>query len=280
MLITFSCRLITFIKNSCADALILLKIYSVKLRWREHEMIFVTILMVMQIILPVLIGQEAFAGHPGPDFAARFTENGLSFVYWKNVLLPQVASVVLLYLVYLLINLVILPLIKKISFEDFEKLLSLKSLLAVLAITGTAYLLAIGINVISYYARPHLFNYADYQFLAIGGYNDQPLTNLFLGFERALSAVALFTCFAGIREFITWLIERPGPQRAFRVLIMNNITPLVFLYFLVLFFLNPIHEDFLTYVAVLHPCCSFTFIPLSGYFRSPMAACFFKKRLC
>jgi two-component system, LytTR family, sensor kinase len=224
-----------------------------KVRWRGHEMIFVTILVVAQIIISVYKMYNPSYQRPGIDFASQFKANGFSFIYWRNVLIPQISSTLLIYLGYLSINLFILPSIKKISFIDVEKILSLNIIKAVIAIILSSYLLAIGVNIISYYARPDLLSYWGYQFLAYFGFNGSPLTNLFFGFGRAIGFIILFTVFAGLRELIIWLIERPNTKREFRVLITNNITPLVLIYFLTLFLLNPIHEDFRIYFAFVTP---------------------------
>ncbi len=98
-----------------------------KVRWREHEMIFVTILFVAQIIMFLLKMYNHPIDQLEIDFATRFKENGISFIYLRNVLLPQIGSILIMYIGYLSINLIILPLLKKISFEDFEKLISLKT---------------------------------------------------------------------------------------------------------------------------------------------------------
>ncbi|MEJ7587409.1 MAG: hypothetical protein WKI04_07595 [Ferruginibacter sp.] len=132
-----------------------------------------------------------------------------------------------MYLGYLSINLLILPTLKKISFNDFEKLLTINIIKTILAIVVVSYLLAIGVNTISYYAKPHLFNYGDYQFLSFFGYNDKPLTDLFFGFDRAIVLLIISVAFAGLRELIIWVINKPGAKRGFRVLLTNNITPLV-----------------------------------------------------
>jgi two-component system, LytTR family, sensor kinase len=224
-----------------------------RLRWREHEMIFVAILVAVQIILSLLKMYNPSYQQSAIDFVAGFKANGSSFIYWKNVLLPQLSSILVIYLAYLTINLIIIRSIKKISFTDFEKLLTINILKPILAILVISYLLAIGINVISYYAKPHLFNYADYQFLSLCGYNDKPLTNLFFGFDRALACVFIFTALAGLREIIIWFMGRPNATREFRVLITNNTTSLVFIYFLIPLLINPIHEDFKVYFAYVTP---------------------------
>jgi hypothetical protein len=224
-----------------------------KIRWREHEIIFVTILVVMQIIISLLSMYDSSYEQPGTNVASRFKENGILFVYWKNVLLPRIGSILLMYLCYLAINLVVMPLIKKISFTDFEKLFTVNILKPIFAIAVITYLLAIGVNSISYYAKPHIFNYGDYQLLALLGYNDKPLTNLFFGFGKAMWLITLFTGLAGLRELMIWLIDKPGPKREFRVLIINSLTPLVLVYCLIPFFINPVHDKFIDYLALATP---------------------------
>lgn len=216
-------------------------------------MIFITILFTAQIIISLLKMYNPSYDQSGINFASRFKKNGLSFIYWRNVLLPQMGSILLMYLGYVSINLLILPSIKKISFNDFEKLLTINIIKPILVIAVTGYLLAIGVNIISYYAKPHLFNYGDYRFLSLFGYNDKPLSNLFFGFDRAIGFLIFFIAFAGLRELIIWLIKKPDTKREYRTLITNNTTPLIFIYFLLLFLINPLHEDFLVYFACVTP---------------------------
>lgn len=216
-------------------------------------MIFVTILVGIQIIIELLKMYDPSYRQSGIDLASRFKENGVSFIYWRNVLLPQISLILLMYVGYLSINLLVLPSIKKISFDDFEKLVTPNILKPVLAIIVFSYLLALGVNVISYFARPDLINYWDYQFLASLGYNDKPLSNLFFGFDRAIISLLVVTALACLRELIIWFIDRPGAKREFRVLIVNNLTPLLLVYFLIPFLANPIHEKFLDYQAWVIP---------------------------
>jgi two-component system, LytTR family, sensor kinase len=241
-----------------------------KVRWREHEMMFIAILVAVQIIISLLKMYNPSYQQSAIDFAAGFKANGISFIYWRNVLLPQISSILIIYLGYLSINRLIIPAIKKISFNDFEKLFTINILKPILTISVVSYLLAISINVISFYAKPHLFNYGDYQFLSLCGYNDKPLTNLFFGFDRALASVFLFTALAGLRELIIWFIDTPNAKREFRVLVANNTTPLFFIYFLIPLLINPIQEDFKIYFACVTPIfllyiyLTFLFFPLRG----------------
>ena len=224
-----------------------------KVRWKEHEIMGVTMLIVWQMVLLFVNmnghSQEAM----GMDFITPFKANGIPFGYWKNVLLPQIGSLLLMYVAYLLINLLILPSIKQISGKDIEQLYSPQIIKALAAVLFVSYLVAIGINILSFYARPHFFNYGGYQFLSLAGYNDKPLSNLFFGFGRTLAAVLLITALSGLRDLIIWWIERPDARREYRVMITNNATPLFIIYFLLLVFLNPLHDDFLRYFVFVTP---------------------------
>jgi two-component system, LytTR family, sensor kinase len=222
-----------------------------KLRWRQHEMLFVTMLAVWE--MAVLLLNKTDFNQVSTEYAAAFSKNGFSFIYWKNVLVPQLSSVAIMYLLYLSVTLLILPYIKKISFSDFEKLFTLNILRPIVLIISVSYLLAIGTNCISYYAKPHLFSYGNYQFLSLFGYNDKPLANLFFGFGRSVGLVLLVVFLTGLRELIIWLINKPHKKKKYRVLIINNITTLIFIYLLILVIINPVHDTFKVYVAFITP---------------------------
>lgn len=98
-----------------------------KVRWREHELIFVTILVAAGVLAPQ-IETYTRSNIQLDAYGAPFKQNGYFFIYWKNALLPKISIVILFYLGYLSINKIIIPLIKKISFTDFEKLLLLRPL--------------------------------------------------------------------------------------------------------------------------------------------------------
>jgi len=216
-------------------------------------MIFVAILIIAQFIITFYKMHHPSYERPGVDFASRFRENGYLFIYWRNVLIPKIGSTLLIYLGYLSINLLILPAIKKISFSDGEKKLPLSLLRAVIIIISTAYLLALGVNIVSFYAKPYLVNYWGYNFLASFGYNDSPLTDLFFGFSKAADLVGIFIVIAGLRELVIWFIERPGDKTEFRILVLNNITLLGFFYCLLLSLPNPFGEFFKPYIAAVLP---------------------------
>ncbi|HOY14321.1 MAG TPA: histidine kinase, partial [Saprospiraceae bacterium] len=229
-----------------------------KVRWRTDEMIMITMLVVWQLIIVLLNAYDCSIGEGEINHGTVFKNNGLSFIYWRDVLLPQICSIFLAFSVYLLINLLIIPTLKKVSSDDIERIFSLQIAKVLLSIVLVSFLFALGLNGLSYLARPHLFNYGGYQILSIGGYNDHPMTNLFFGFNRALGLVTLLTIFCAIRELIIWFFEKPNPNRSFRIMVLNNIIPLIFLYFFILILINPLHADFVEYL--------FFVTPLLGYY--------------
>jgi two-component system, LytTR family, sensor kinase len=194
-----------------------------RVRWREQEIIFVSILVVMEILSSTV-----------------------------NPLL-QICTVLLFFGIYLCINWMIIPTIKKISFSDVEKLFTLNLLRPFLMIVVTSFVFALGHSILIHFAKPHLINYRGYQLLALFGYNDK--TN-FLGyfrFDKAIVLILIFTALAGLRELIIWRINKPDASREFRVMVANNLIPVLFAYFLFLYFTDPVHATFLDYFAWFTP---------------------------
>lgn len=224
-----------------------------KVRWRQHEMIGIAVLVLWQLILLLMMVNDHSINELEQDYSAPFKENSIPFTFWKNVLVPQLSTPLLIFGVYLLINLWVLPSFKRINGEDIERLLSKRILLALFSLLCVGSLLAIGINAISFYARPHFFNYGGYQLLAIAGYNDHPMANLFFGFGRTLAAVALVTALAGARELIIWLIERKRVKRDYWIMVVNNATPLLIVFWCFVIISNPLHQDFLRYLFFVLP---------------------------
>lgn len=228
-----------------------------KVRWRAYEMIAVGMLVAWQVIMILLQAYDHSMGGAESPYSTAFREHGLSFIYWRNVLVPQLASMVLMYGVYLMINLIILPLFRLLSGKDLDHLGSGKIIKAILSLAAVSFLLAIGINVISFYGMPHLLSYRDYQFLSIAGYNDAPLSNLFFGFSRSLAVVLLITVLAGLREVMIGYLERSGGRREYTILIVNNAIPLIFLYGLWLVVTRPSQSDVFRYNVLVLPLIAF-----------------------
>ncbi|MBZ5857255.1 sensor histidine kinase [Flavihumibacter profundi] len=215
-----------------------------KIRWREHELLLITILAVVQVIN--ILMNAYHAGYEDiRQLTERFSQAALDFNYGWNVLLPKVGSVVLFYCTYLAINKLLIPLLRKISFNEIEKILSASIARAFALVITFSFLLALGANLFSYFGRPDFFNYAEYGLLALLGYNDQPLTDIFFGFQRALGIVLTILSFGILRELAISRIERDGPQKDYRILMANNITLIISIYLIIISFINPLHITFI-----------------------------------
>jgi hypothetical protein len=213
-----------------------------KIRWREHEFILATVVTATVIAFYLRDGLNLTPEEMGSRYATLFSENNLPFNFYLNILFPQVAQVLLLYLGYLAVIGLIIPTAKKLALDELPMTLFRKIGWIAFKVIVVSYSLALGVNSISFYAHPHFYNYglAGFDILALFGYNDQPLKNLFTGFDRAFNMVAMVTAWACMREIIICHVETAGSGRAYRVLVTNQITTILCVYFS----LSPLILDF------------------------------------
>jgi len=206
------------------------------------------------------------------EYLTPFHTNGISVTYWGNILIPHLSAALLPLAVYLLINLWVVPSVRPILVNGIAGIRPIPLMKFFLSLLAVSFSLALTINVISWFGRPDFFNYGDYQFLAIAGYNDQPLADLFFGFGRALTATALVTSLIGLREWLVKWIERPGAARSYRILVANNSTPLFLLFFLPLLVISPLQEDVPQYVVLVLPVLALYLYQTFWLFpRNPLA---------
>jgi two-component system LytT family sensor kinase len=203
-----------------------------KVRWKEHESILVAILLITYVIGCIWKLLKPEARQLENDYV--IPSHQVAFSYAKQVLLPQVGAALLLCLVYYGVNWIVVPILKKISLKRETAVIFRQLIGAVVVFCALSWLLALGINAATYYAHPWLFNYSEFQLLALLGYNDHPLESLWTGFDRALWLLALIGLAAGIREVIVHYVERPGPGKAYRVLVLKQLTIAAVVYFALL----------------------------------------------
>lgn len=202
----------------------------VKLRWRQHEETLVTILLLTYI--GYCIKEMAMNGRSAdPVYINAYKAKGIYFSYPRNVLLPQVGVGILLSLVYYGINLVVLPVFNKLTFREPTADIFRRLLLGLAMLPVLSWVLAIGINLATWFAHPWWFNYGRFQLLSLLGYNDHPLESLWTGFTRALFLVSNWTAFFFLRSLLLKYLGRPGPGRAYRVLVINQCTLFAVVYF-------------------------------------------------
>lgn len=221
----------------------------VKVSWRKQEFLFVGIIALVNCYKYLL---EAFS--PGKkelreNFKQVYIQDGLHFNYYVNVLLPQLLLLFLIYGAYLLLN----RSIARFSYTKNKK----PGLIPAHVWTELLFLLinvvlALGVAFVTDLAHPWLVNYGNFQLLALFGY--QP--NLFRAFMQAFFITGFFALYAVVRELIIVYIERTGIKNSYRVLVANQVSGIIFLYFLVFFllhFLDVLDIDFRIYFITISP---------------------------
>jgi sensor histidine kinase YesM len=206
-----------------------------KLRWREHEFIFASALALFTALGYLWSGFGPANEKTQSIYLSKSSLVQQPINFYTDILLQQIASVVLLYLVYIIINYIITPGLQK-RFSTGVKNFTIKNTIwPVVQVIATSYLLAIGINIISYYAHPHLYNYGGFQIAGLFGYNDRPLSNIFFGFDRAILMVVIITAYTYLRESVIRYLNR---KASYRILVINQVTLLLSVFILVPFSLS------------------------------------------
>lgn len=189
-----------------------------KVKIRKYERLLISLLALIAIINYVLQRLDL-----APVYTAGFrqyisTHPNIHFNYAANRLLPRIGVVLLFMFVYFWINLFTILQIRRTNYRSFFIYPWVLFQLLLLS-----YLLAIGVNVATYYAHPAWNNYGGFSLFALFGYNENPLTDLWAGFDRALIFLFIYGIYAGIREYVVYRIENSGPKSNYRVLIANQI---------------------------------------------------------
>ncbi|WP_460471039.1 sensor histidine kinase [Emticicia fontis] len=219
-----------------------------KIRIRNYELVFVSLLVGITLIRYLaesfIISNEEIQER----FAHTFSQNGLTFNYFTNVLSPRLGSLIFIYLLYLSTYLLNIPQI--IISKKTQKSQYIWIAVYILIIT---FLLALSINAATYFARPAFFSYGGYKILAMFGYNDKPLEDLFFGFSRAFMIVSIYLVYTCLREYMIARIQK-STRRNYLSLIANQVSLIFIIYIIVPFFsatFELINDDFFYTVYVL-----------------------------
>lgn len=231
-------------------------------RWREHELILVTI----YCLLGITGYWWKIFEHTGAGLRERygwgFKEHQLHFDYFSNVLLPQTGLLVMIYLAYFWMNLYILPRLVQADAAEpgsFRFHFSLRGRIDISGSSGetlkrflwglaNTILLIVGLGigwaVVIYYQRQYDFTGMDWTSMAN--------RVLGLGWSNAAEAVVIYTGYAFIREMIIRQLIADPKRNAFRIALINQISVYVLVYFslgCVLYFFN-IVDDYGFYVII------------------------------
>jgi len=161
----------------------------------------------------------------------------IKFDHVPSLFLARVGIIVLLLFIYFWINSFTIPrylMAKSKSFFTY--------LIILIQILALSYLLAIGVNIASYYAHPSWNNYGEFSLFALFGYNEQPLTNLWAGFGRASVLIVIYGIFAVVREYLTFRIEHSRANSGYKILIANKIFIAFYIFFVLPVFLPTFYD--------------------------------------
>ncbi len=223
-----------------------------KVRWRQHEMIFAS------ISAAVLLAGYLWSMHnvAPSQFATPFINNHVPFNFYKNVLLPQIGGGLVIYLSYLFVNLFTVPRLlfpkkfeagtakasismtqMKLSLQGMAGKIFKNSLWFIIQIIVLIFIAGSLLNIAIYYL--HQWEY-DYPGLPgfLKKHIAQSSMDLFWGYGIISSLLAIYALYVCLREIVINFIESAGNRRDYRVMICNQMTTFFAIYFVVPIFLK------------------------------------------
>src|SRR5436190_10820217 len=220
-----------------------------KVRWREHEMVLVTILATI-----LLAGYWwTLYNTTTQQFAVPFINNHVPFNFYRNVLLPDIGMGVLIYLSYLFLNIFTISRLlssqkfetdrlktsispkTKLSFQKIVRKALQKYLWLVIQILLITFLLGTALNVAIYYKHEWQFHYPEFS-IFFNKNNPNSQMDIFSAYVAVLFIIFLYALYICVREIIIHFIEISGSRRAFRILICNQVTGFLVIYITIPFF--------------------------------------------
>jgi two-component system LytT family sensor kinase len=222
-----------------------------KVRWRQHEMIFVT------MIAAISLGGYLSGIHntTADQYSGPFINNHVPFSLFRNVLLPDIGMGVLIYISYLIINLFAIPRLlypkkfdagtSKVSMSLAKMKITLQGMIRkvlkeylwlIIQFFLIALTLGTALNFAIYFRHEWLFHYTGFSI-----FPNKDITNSqidILGpYKRVLFFTFSYAFYLCLREAIINFIERPDGRKGYRISICNQITLFTLEYLLVPFFL-------------------------------------------
>ena len=223
-----------------------------KARWREHEMIFAAMIAAIS-----LCGYLWGIHNTTPDqYAGPFINNHVPFNLYRNVVLPDIGMGMLIYISYLIINLFTIPRLlfpkkfeagtfqmsvslakMKISLKGMARKILKEYLWLIIQIGLIAFLLGTALNAAIYYKHEWQFHYPGFS-IFFNKNNPNSQMNIYATYLFVLVLMAFYGLYVCMREVIINFIERPGSRRGYRIMICNQVTIILIIYFAVPIFLG------------------------------------------
>ncbi|WP_342332923.1 histidine kinase [Pedobacter sp. FW305-3-2-15-E-R2A2] len=201
-----------------------------KTRFRQYEIIFISIVTVIVAVGYFWIGNQIQNHHLSNVFEIAYIKRNLTFDYNRNILFPQLGALLIFYGCYIGINLLVSPVIRSFFGKSQPGFPLAKVLVVVFSAAFLSLMLSVGINWISSIAHPAYFNYNSFGLVSLLGYNERPLENLLFGIDRAAGLICLLMVATCISAFAAFIIEKKQDSV---VMIANKIALILGVYFIV-----------------------------------------------
>lgn len=202
-----------------------------KARWRQHEATLVNLIGTMLVARYAWEWIHLSAQQIDAQYGAPFIRDHEHFNYFTRVLLPQIASIIILQLAYFRVNKLI-----ALCASGARKKSAFTYSGAILQAIIIAFIIGPGINFLSFYADPHYAtNNTLWAYPLTFGFHPQPFQDLFGGMDVAIFFMGAYLVYAGLREIVINYIEMPKTRSAYRIMILNRAT-----FFATVFLMCPI----------------------------------------
>ena len=222
---------------------------ALRLRWREHELVLVTILSVLSIAGNAWHMLNTPSAALNTWYGEQFLKNNLPFSYLVNIWLPDAVLVVLLYLCYLQLNFFILPRLLQtdapvrgsfnvrfareggIEMKGDSGLVLKRTLVAVLCTVLLWLFLGAGWGITTYYREMYVYVQPDIEV-------DSRQMLLGLGLKNAFFVIIPYLLYGALRETVIKGISGDVQWVGFRTRFANQVTTWLVIYFSFFFFLQ------------------------------------------
>lgn len=192
-----------------------------KIRWRQHEMNLVVMIMLFALVTGlgnILLG-------PAP-----IREN---FKQYQNLVWLQIILSLLQFLAYYSLNRFVVARLYPTSFTSTQVLIK-RWLVALILVALISYIMGPVANHITYYLTQRnpdkgILNFVN-SFFPL---HPQPFFNTFGGLHVVLFYITLYLIYAVIREMSIRYLEREGGRRKYRIRIFNQVGLLISIYIFV-----------------------------------------------
>lgn len=188
-----------------------------KLRWREHERMLVTLTGVLFLATYLWRLFGSGAGSPESTYGAPFEKSQIVFNIYRNLLLPDIGMGLLIYLAYLSLNFFIIPrIIRNRGF--FKKALWASSLIVLF------FSFVLGALISIYYKNEWQYQQAGFSIFPKKGSYPYAQIDIHGNIKSVLMVLGMYLLYTAFRETAIKLIERSGQRRPYRIMIANQVT--------------------------------------------------------